>query len=574
MKQKVKKLSIRWKILIPATVLIIITCVVLGITGYRSLKSGMIEMGVEEANMAVQIATDSVDGDELVKLGPGCEESAIYKSILDQLRKLQKKYTIAYIFTLYTDGEKVYYGVDSDDTDGQSAFGDEFEEDASMVMPVFAGQVVSEDYISRTEFGDLITVYAPITDSDGNVVGAIGCDYDASNVIKRLNSSTMYILVISGVSLFVALLLMNIIVGRIARTLGKVNLKIYDLVHNEGDLTQHLDIKTGDELELIAENVNKLLEHIREIMLSISDESVQLNSSASSVVNSLSSAEMSISDVSATMEEMSAAMEETSASLNQMNESIYAVTMTVDGMAGNADMGKMTSDEISEKASAIYEKARKEQEEAKKHAQALVTVVNDKIEKSRSVEKIAALTDNIINITSQTNLLSLNASIEAARAGEAGRGFAVVADEIGKLAINSAESAAQIQEVSTQVIDAVNELAKKSEEMLEFVEKTAMAGYDKLLETSGSYRDDVSEMGMIMETFATESADVKETITSIKEAMDALDIAVEESAKGITNVTEHAVNLTSMVVDIGNEAGSNKDVADQLSIEVNKFKLH
>ena len=97
----------------------------------------------------------------------------------------------------------------------------------------------------------------------------------------------------------------------------------------------------------------------------------------------------------------------------------------------------------------------------------MAAALNEKIAKSKSVEQIEILTSNIIEITEQTNLLALNASIEAARTGEAGRGFAVVADEIGKLAGNSADAAAKIRQVSAEVIQAVDELAEGSQQMIE-----------------------------------------------------------------------------------------------------------
>ena len=308
-------------------------------------------------------------------------------------------------------------------------------------------------------------------------------------------------------------------------------------------------------------------------MLNIAGNSLQLNSSSQNVVQNLSNAEVSITDVSATMEEMSAAMEETSASLNQINESIGKVYNAIGAISENADGGKDSSSQIMEKAAGIYEKAVQEQKEAKGMAQDMAESVNEKIGKSKAVEEISTLTENIISITEQTNLLSLNASIEAARAGEAGRGFAVVADEIGKLASNSAETAVQIQKVSADVIQSVNELAKEAERMLTFMDETAMKGYERLLETSGSYRTDAGDMNSMMQAFADESGQVKSSIDYIKEAISAVSIAVEESARGVTNVTEMSVDLTANVGDIGNEANSNMDIANLLNVEVGKFKL-
>ena len=225
------------------------------------------------------------------------------------------------------------------------------------------------------------------------------------------------------------------------------------------------------------------------------------------------------------------------------------------------------------KAADIYAKAVEEQEQARALAQEMANIVNDKIEKSKAVEEITTLTMNIISITEQTNLLSLNASIEAARAGEVGKGFAVVADEIGKLATNSAEAATQIQGVSMEVVNAVNELAKKAGEMLVFMNETAMTGYEKLLETSGNYRSDVGTMNQMMEQFASESEQIRNSIDQIRESVSTVNIAVEESARGVTNVTEMSVDLTTSIGDIESEANSNMDIADKLNTEVRKFKL-
>ena len=573
MKQKTRKLGIQLKIMIPTIIVLILACVFMGGSSYVQISNGMVEVGVEQAKMAADIAVTVVDGDLLVGLQPGDEGSAAYQKTLESLRTIRETCGIEFLYTLYTDGETVYYGVDTDDSEDQCAIGDEFESSYEEMAGVFFGEEYVQGYIDKTEYGDLISAYCPIYNSKGEVVAVLGSDYNAANISLRIEKNLRNIMILAGVSIVGAVVILTLIIGKIVKGLHNVNQKVYDLVNNEGDLTQKLDIRSGDEMELIAGNINALLEYIRGIMKNISANSTQLTESSKVMAENLMNAEMSISDVSATMEEMSAAMEETNASLNQINEEVSRVTEAVDAIADSANQGSADSNEIMQGAVLIYQNAVEQQRNAKEQAQTMAANVNEKIERSKAVEEISELTAEIINITDQTNLLALNASIEAARAGEAGRGFAVVADEIGKLASNSAEAAGEIRRVSAEVISAVNELAKEAETMLSFMEETAMTGYEKLLETSEEYRKNVGDMNGMMREFANGSQQLRENIDNIKDAIEAVNIAVEESTKGVGNVAETAVNLTSAVADIGTEADANKGVAEQLNTEVHKFKI-
>lgn len=573
MKQKTRKLSIRTKILLPAIILIVMLCVIMGMNSYHQINSGMVAMGVEQADMASAMAVEVIDGDFLKELYPGCEDSEAYQSILESMQDIQKTCGIKFLYTLYTDESQVYYGVDTDESEGHCAYGEEFEVSYEELKGVFSGEDYVQEFIDSTDDGDLISAYKPIYDSNGEVIAVLGCDYDASGVVEELNNALLWIVAIALICLIAAILLLSLVVGRIMRSLRTVDQKIYDLVHNKGDLTQKLVIRSGDEMELIANNVNTLLEYIRHIMLNISANSRKLNGSSGNVVQNLNHAENSISDVSETMEEMSAAMEETNSSLNQVTDSIGEVYEAIDEISRKAEAGSNFSTEIMEHAKDIYHSAAKEQKDARREAGEMAASVNEKIQKSRTVEEISSLTENIINITDQTNLLALNASIEAARAGEAGKGFAVVADEIGKLAFDSATAATEIQKVSTQVISAVNELAEEAEAMVQFVNGTAMKGYEKLLDTSENYRNDVDNMNQMLLEFAEKSQRVRGNMDSIKDAVGAVNIAVEESARGVSNVTEMSVDLTASVGDIEHEANSNMDIANQLNAEVSKFKL-
>ena len=570
-KIRTRRLTIRAKILIPSIIIVVLVCGLMGYNSYTRFEKSMVRMGVEEADMAATIVVDSLDANLVSEVTVGSEGTQVYQNLQGNLRKKQKACGIAFLYTLYTDGKKVYYGVDSDED--AAKVGDEFADSYAELEPVFGGKEYIQDYIDHTEDGDLITVYKPIEDNAGKVVAILGCDYDASSIAAELQKAVVQTLQIGGICLILAILILTIIVSRITKGLMQVNAKIYDLVHNEGDLTQKLDVRSGDELELIAGNVNELLAYIRKIMIGISSGSMRLMSSSRKMVDHLSSADESITDVSATMQEMSAAMEETTSSLNQITEAIDEIYSSVERIAGNADAGKVSSQEMESRASGANDAAAEGQKKANIETEKMAASLNEKIAKSKSVEKIEVLTSNIIEITEQTNLLALNASIEAARAGEAGRGFAVVADEIGKLAGNSADAAAKIRQVSAEVIQAVDELAEGSQQMIEFVRNSTEEGFGGLVATSENYATDANAMRAMMEQFAQTAEELRSTMDGIRESISAVNIAVEESAKGIAGVSESSVQLTGNVNDIQSEASDNNGIAEDLATEVGKFKL-
>ena len=570
-KIRTRRLTIRAKILIPSIIIVVLVCGLMGYNSYTRFEKSMVRMGVEEADMAATIVADSLDANLVYKVTVGSEGTQVYQNLQGDLRKKQKACGIAFLYTLYTDGKKVYYGVDSDED--AAKVGDEFADSYAELEPVFGGKEYIQDYIDHTEDGDLITVYKPIEDNAGKVVAILGCDYDASSITAELQKAVVQTLQIGGICLILAILILTIIVSRITKGLMQVNAKIYDLVHNEGDLTQKLDVRSGDELELIAGNVNELLAYIRKIMIGISSGSMRLMSTSRKMVDHLSSADESITDVSATMQEMSAAMEETTSSLNQITEAIDEIYSSVERIAGSADAGKVSSQEMESRASGANDAAAEGEKKANIETEKMADSLNEKIAKSKSVEQIEILTSNIIEITEQTNLLALNASIEAARAGEAGRGFAVVADEIGKLAGNSADAAAKIRQVSAEVIQAVDELAEGSQQMIEFVRNSTEEGFGGLVATSENYATDANAMRAMMEQFAQTAEELRSTMDGIRESISAVNIAVEESAKGIAGVSESSVQLTGNVNDIQSEASDNNGIAEDLATEVGKFKL-
>lgn len=100
MKKKVRKYSIRYKILIPISVLILLICALLGYNGYNRVKTGMISLGIEQASMAVNLAASVIDGDEIAAIREGSEEAEEYNNQLEALRNMQEITGIKFIYTL------------------------------------------------------------------------------------------------------------------------------------------------------------------------------------------------------------------------------------------------------------------------------------------------------------------------------------------------------------------------------------------------------------------------------------------------------------------------------------------
>ncbi|MBR1770820.1 MAG: methyl-accepting chemotaxis protein [Lachnospiraceae bacterium] len=569
---KVRKISFSWKLFLAVMILLLCSVVVMGTVTYRRAKKLLVEQIKGNAVNVDRCVAASVDGDLLERIQVGDEESETYQTVLEQLTLYRDNSGVEYVYTLRKEAGGMVFVVDSDPEEPASV-GDAFEDDGEEVSKALRGESVASANPYTDEWGTHLSAYSPIYNQSGQIVGLAAVDLS----VDWVNEQTGRLLVlIVGVCVVVLLLgaAVLFVISRALRT-GFVTLndKLVDICEGDGDLTRVIELNSGDEFETIGGNVNKLLEQIRKILQDIAKESNSLKTTSGDIAGRLLSTKDNASDVSTTMEEMSASMQQVAASLGQVNDLMGQITDAFDDIVDRIKDGSDSAKEMHRSAEQVRKQAQTEQDEASAKMQEMARNVAESIERSHAVEKISVLTENIIAITDQTNLLSLNASIEAARAGEAGRGFAVVASEIGNLAQDSAQSAAEIQAVSTDVISAVDGLAGEAKRLIEFMNTTAMNGYTDLVTTSGEYRKSAEQMDGMMQEFAQISSRIQENINSIHELTASVNTAVEETAKGVLYATEKTVDISHSVQEIGDDAQTNSNISDALYGDVNRFRL-
>ncbi len=458
---------------------------------------------------------------------------------------------------------------------GVSAAIDPFMEHIDKI--VAAADAKDADTLSAL-VNSIIEYKTPVVEADATFeeVLAGNVEYVGNRSTIKIEGTRIFDWIMVGV-LIVCLVIIYVIVrktiARPAKKSGEALQNIIDkIASGEGDLTERVPVTTVDEVGQMSAGVNNFIEQLQSLMAKLKSQAQFMMESAETVFSQVSDSNESTQSVSATMEQMSASMEEMSATITQIAEKSERMLGEIQDMDNRMKDGVDLVNTIKSHAGEMNTKTIQSKDETGKIISSIREELQAALEQSRSVEKINELTSEILSISSQTNLLSLNASIEAARAGEAGRGFAVVADEIRGLADNSAATAGNIQNISNTVIGAVEQLAKNASRVLEFIDEKVMKDYDGFIDVMKQYAADADTVNEIFNAFAQSTNEIHENVDGMNQGIHDISIAVEESAKGVTDVAVEAVNLVDAMKQIKEETLTNQEISQALTEEVNRFK--
>ena len=388
-------------------------------------------------------------------------------------------------------------------------------------------------------------------------------------------TSTMVMLVVSVVALVFAL---YVVLRIVLRPLNAINKEIKGIVKNiednDGDLTKRISILSNDEISDIAHAMNLFIERLQEIMKLIVGNTQRMEVVVTEVRGSVQTSNDNVSDLSAMTEELSATMEEIGSSANIINGNIESVRDEVEVIADKTGKINEYSIDMKSNADKMESNAKASMAETSKKLTEILGVLNQAIEDSKSVDQVNSLTNDILGISEQTNLLSLNASIEAARAGEAGRGFAVVADEIRQLAESSGDTANRIQEINAVVMSAVHNLSNNAHNLVEYVQNSILPEFENFVENGVEYQQNAAYIEQSMNEFAHMTEDLRRAVNEITASIGTITRAIEDGAEGVTGAAESTQNLVLDMEKINSQMEENKEIAVLLQEGTSVFKKY
>ena len=398
---------------------------------------------------------------------------------------------------------------------------------------------------------------------------------DTGHLYAEAKSAAAQILTIAVVVIILIGVLLTFIIKRMLDPLTKVQHALSEVadynLYVGDDIEKYR--KKDDEIGKLANATFDVVDMLKNAVGVLRNSSDSLNSSSEDLDKTSKILVDVANENTSITQHFSSGIEQTTASVRMVEEEINKIVQLVNDVGDKVKQGEDNSEELIGNARSMNEKVNKNIEDNARTMDQTLAAMQSAMESLEAVKKINELADAIMDITSQTNLLSLNASIEAARAGEAGRGFAVVAGEIGQLAEQSKETAMTIQKIVDESNTAVDNVKEQVNKLTDYIKTDVTGTYEGFAEQSreygegiGNIRDTVDEIGKAMESLG-------DSVNGIAKEIAAVTAASEENSNGVNDIMEKNEETSRITGDIERLARNSRTDADNLVEIVNKFKL-
>lgn len=278
-----------------------------------------------------------------------------------------------------------------------------------------------------------------------------------------------------------------------------------------------------------------------------------------------------VGDNSATTQQLAASIITTNGAIGNVVSEIGKISELVGYVVDKVKAGDEKSRQLIQTAEDMKNMAGNALQEAGVKIQKNRSNIENAMVNLQSLTRINEMAKQILDIASQTNLLSLNASIEAARAGEQGRGFAVVAQEIGNLASNSSVTARQISDICEEINSNIANVQDCVDDIISFMEGDISQRFQEFAGIASEYGDSVDDIRCTIGEIEESSNGFMASIVSIRDRMNVIQSAAKENEVGVDEIVAKVERTNATAEELQNVSRTNRNNAQEISSVVEQF---
>jgi methyl-accepting chemotaxis protein len=388
---------------------------------------------------------------------------------------------------------------------------------------------------------------------------------DESEALAGITTVTGVAVGISAIVVLLAIIICFILGRRLMRPLVKVSTIIEEIANGDINADFGMVKETNDEIGLIIEKMKELTQSLGNIVGKIRNSSDTMSANSYELNDTSSQTLAANNEISKAVEDVAEGSTGMAASISKINENLLEMSNETKDINESVNEIRNQTTAVQDSSKIMNDKIKSMQDSSHKMDEG-ISAISKRIETvNTTVDKVSNIVSVIEEISSETNLLSLNASIEAARAGDAGKGFAVVAQEIRVLSDNTNTELENIKQIISSLVEEcrycvqasgtiVEDNAKQKEEIKAVLDE--FGSLDEQIQKTAEKADEIEELVTAMIEL---NDDITKSSNSLTDVSAANAAATEEMNANIEELNAMMHGVSEMAGHMNNESDGLKE---------------